>query len=109
MMNLYRKSMGAVAEQIKAIDPLIPFVYSVMIGDSPKQDADAGFFDIVSRQVAHVCETLSEVALCLLTKQVHGLEHGFNAVGFSQVRCRLSKRVRVAFFSVPMVSTGQSS
>ncbi|KAL3902070.1 MAG: hypothetical protein SGCHY_000104 [Lobulomycetales sp.] len=78
--------MGAVAEQIKAIDPLIPFVYSVMIGDSPKQDADAGFFDIVSRQVAHVCETLSEVALCLLTKQVHGLEHGFNAVGFSQYK-----------------------
>jgi palmitoyl-protein thioesterase len=58
------------------LNPSIPFVHSIKIGnDTVKTDTNAGFFGIIRNQVLEVCEEL---------KLIPGLSNGFNAVGLSQ-------------------------
>ncbi|KAJ3305392.1 hypothetical protein HDV03_001486 [Kappamyces sp. JEL0829] len=54
------------------------FIHSIVIGDNKSdldQDKNAGFFDVIARQVQEVCSDLAAIP---------ELQDGFNAVGFSQ-------------------------
>lgn len=68
-------SMGRVTRLIQKRLPGT-FVYSVQVGSTPDQDQKAGFFGKIDEQVDSVCEQLAGIA---------ELQHGFNAIGFSQV------------------------
>jgi palmitoyl-protein thioesterase len=72
--------MGRVMELIKSRLPGT-FVYSVQVGSTVDEDQKAGFFGRIDEQVDAVCEQLAGIA---------ELQHGFNAIGFSQV---IQKRV----------------
>jgi hypothetical protein len=68
-------SMGRVMELIKSRLPGT-FVYSVQVGSTVDEDQKSGFFGKIDEQVDAVCEQLAGIA---------ELQHGFNAIGFSQV------------------------
>ncbi|OAD80588.1 hypothetical protein PHYBLDRAFT_104666, partial [Phycomyces blakesleeanus NRRL 1555(-)] len=68
------ESMGRVKTLVSNSLPGV-FVHSVQVGDTPKEDHNAGFFGVLKDQVDHVCRQL---------KDIPELSNGFNAIGFSQ-------------------------
>jgi len=70
------ESMGHIVDLIEQTLPGI-YVYSIMIGSTPSEDKNRGFFDNINTQIDFVCQTLKENEL---------LQDGFNAIGFSQVK-----------------------
>ena len=66
-----------IADLGKSVQKWYPttITHSIRIGRDPEADKKASFFGQINSQVDQVCDQL---------KQVKGLEHGFNAIGFSQ-------------------------
>ncbi|KAI8904088.1 Alpha/Beta hydrolase protein [Gorgonomyces haynaldii] len=68
------QSIGKITQDLQSWLPGT-FVHSIKIGATEDQDRNAGYFDMINRQVDEVCEHL---------KSVPELEHGFNGLGISQ-------------------------
>lgn len=72
--SAYSEGLQSLASQLREAYPGM-YVHLISLGDNLSSDQKAGFFGNVNDQIAQVCEDL---------KGVKELEHGFDAVGFSQ-------------------------
>lgn len=78
------ESMGRVKGLLESQLPGT-FIYSVRVGDTTESDHKAGFFGKINDQVDAVCEELSSIP---------ELMNGFNAIGFSQVKSKITHNKR---------------
>ncbi|KAF9578227.1 hypothetical protein BGW38_006089 [Lunasporangiospora selenospora] len=72
--SAHSKGMQELFASISELSPDI-FIHSISLAESESDDQRAGFFGNVNQQIETVCNQLRDIP---------ELQHGFNAVGFSQ-------------------------